>query len=476
MELPIDKSLLRSLPKVDDLMKNSIILNLLQTRPRTVVVDAVRKTIEELRQEILAGSFTGSPENIYQLVVKNTSDLIAAETKPNLRRVINATGVVLHTNLGRALMSYAARDAVDAVASSFCNLEINLNTGRRGSRYEPVEEIITRLTGAEAALVVNNNAAAVLLALGTMAKGKEVIVSRGQLVEIGGSFRIPEVMEQSGAMLVEVGATNKTHPHDYQKAISEDTALLLHVHTSNYRIVGFTRETTVNELVQIGQSHQIPVLSDLGSGFLVDLAPYGLPQEPSVQEVVAAGADVVTFSGDKLLGGPQAGIIVGKRYWIEKMKKNPLTRAVRINKFTVAALEATLREYLDKDHVLENIPTLRMLTEAPAALLKRAEELAAQLKAKVAYPAEIQVISGTSQVGGGSMPTAELPTYLVTCVVQHLSVEELSAQLRLAEPAVVGRVQDNKYQVDLRTVQPEEVELLAEVIARVINSGEVSGR
>ncbi|SHK12485.1 L-seryl-tRNA(Sec) selenium transferase [Desulforamulus aeronauticus] len=476
MELPIDKSLLRSLPKVDDLMKNSIILNLLQTRPRTVVVDAVRKTIEGLRQEILSGSYTGSPEDIYQLVVKKTSDLIAAETKPNLRRVINATGVVLHTNLGRALMSYAARDAVDAVASSFCNLEINLNTGRRGSRYEPVEEIITRLTGAEAALVVNNNAAAVLLALGTMAKGKEVIVSRGQLVEIGGSFRIPEVMEQSGAMLVEVGATNKTHPHDYQKAISEDTALLLHVHTSNYRIVGFTRETTVNELVQIGQSHQIPVMSDLGSGFLVDLAPYGLPQEPSVQEVVAAGADVVTFSGDKLLGGPQAGIIVGKRYWIEKMKKNPLTRAVRINKFTVAALEATLREYLDKDNVLENIPTLRMLTEAPGALLKRAEELAAQLKAKVAYPAEVQVISGTSQVGGGSMPTAELPTYLVTCMVQHLSVEEMSAQLRLAEPAVVGRVQDNKYQVDLRTVQPEEVELLAEVIARVINSGEVSGR
>ena len=470
------KSLLRSLPKVDDLMKNPSILNLMLQIPRTIVVNALRKTIEEVRQDILAGNYAGSPEDIYQLIVQRASDLSKEETRPNLRRVINATGVVLHTNLGRALMSNSAKNAVEAVASSFCNLEINLNSGKRGSRYEPVEEPLTRLTGAEAALVVNNNAAAVLLALGTMAKGKEVIVSRGQLVEIGGSFRIPEVMAQSGALLVEVGATNKTHPQDYQRAITAETALLLHVHTSNYRIVGFTRETTVEELVQIGAERQIPVMSDLGSGFLVDLAPYGLPPEPSVQEVVAAGADVVTFSGDKLLGGPQAGIIVGKRKWIDQMKKNPLTRAVRINKFTVAALEATLREYIGKDNVLQNIPTLRMLTESPGAIKARAEKLLALLKDKITLPAEIEVVQGTSQVGGGSMPTAELPTYLVTCVVEHLSVEEMSVKLRLAEPAVVGRVQDNKYQVDLRTVQPDELALLADVMSRVINSREVSGR
>lgn len=473
---PLDKSLLRSLPKVDDLMKNQSILDLMPKVPRTIIVDAVRKAIEVKRQEILAGSYTGGPEDIEQLVVQKAIELSKEEIKPNLCRVINATGVVLHTNLGRALLSCSAKEAVEAVASSYCNLEINLHTGKRGSRYEPVEDLLTRLTGAEAALVVNNNAAAVLLALGTMAKGKEVIVSRGQLVEIGGSFRIPEVMAQSGAQLVEVGATNKTHPQDYLKAITAETALLLHVHTSNYRIVGFTRETSVEELVQIGADRQIPVMSDLGSGFLVDLAPYGLPQEPSVQEIVAAGADVVTFSGDKLLGGPQAGIIVGKRKWIDQMKKNPLTRAIRINKFTVAALEATLREYIDKDNVLKSIPTLRMLTEAPAAVKDRAEKLLALLKEKITYPAQIELAPGTSQVGGGSMPTAELPTYLVTCVAEHLSVEELSFRLRLTEPAVVGRVQDNKYQVDLRTVQPEEIELLADVMSRVINSREVSGR
>ncbi|AQS59557.1 L-seryl-tRNA(Sec) selenium transferase [Desulforamulus ferrireducens] len=473
---PLNKSLLRSLPKVDDLLKNPSILELMPKIPRTVIVDAVRRAIEVKRQEILAGSYTGGPEDLEQLVVQKAIELSKEEIKPNLRRVINATGVVLHTNLGRALLSCSAKEAVEAVASSYCNLEINLNSGKRGSRYEPVEELITRLTGAEAALVVNNNAAAVLLALGTMAKGKEVIVSRGQLVEIGGSFRIPEVMAQSGALLVEVGATNKTHPQDYQKAITAETALLLHVHTSNYRIVGFTRETTVEELVQIGAERQIPVMSDLGSGFLVDLAPYGLPQEPSVQEVVAAGADVVTFSGDKLLGGPQAGIIVGKRKWIDQMKKNPLTRAIRINKFTVAALEATLREYIDQDNVLKNIPTIRMLTEAPAAVKDRAEKLLALLKEKITSPAQIDLAPGTSQVGGGSMPTAELPTYLVTCVAEHLSVEELSVRLRLAEPAVVGRVQDNKYQVDLRTVQPEEIEPLADVMSRIINSREGTGR
>ncbi|ABO50701.1 L-seryl-tRNA(Sec) selenium transferase [Desulforamulus reducens MI-1] len=475
MELQKNKDLLRELPKVDQIIKNPAIDKLLDTYPRTLVVEAVRNSIDSIRKGILNGQFY-QIDKMQEMVIQGVVDLLEKETRPNLRKVINATGVVLHTNLGRALLSKSARKAVDAVTSSFCNLEINLESGKRGSRYEPVEELITRLTGAEAALVVNNNASAVLLALGTLAKGKEVIVSRGQLVEIGGSFRIPEVMEQSGAILVEVGATNKTHPWDYRNGISENTALLLHVHTSNYRIVGFTRETTVEELVAIGKEGNIPVMSDLGSGFLVELSQFGLPKEPSVQETVAAGADVITFSGDKLLGGPQAGIIVGKRHWIEKMKKNPLTRAVRINKFTVAALEATLREYLDEQGVLKNIPTLRMLTEPTEEIRSRARELEKKLRMLLKVKVDIEVIGGTSQVGGGSMPTAEMATYILACVPENLSVDELAVNLRMSEPAVVARVQDGKYQVDLRTVQFEEIDMLATVMAKVLNSGEVSRR
>ncbi|MEG6523535.1 L-seryl-tRNA(Sec) selenium transferase [Desulfotomaculum sp. 1211_IL3151] len=472
MEPHSDKSLLRELPKVDQILLHRDMTRLLQTTPRSVVVESIRNSTALIRKAILEGQIF-EPGTVHDRVLQKAVALIKEKTRPNLRRVINASGVVLHTNLGRALMSESARDTVTAVSSSFCNLEINLESGKRGSRYEPVEELLTRLTGAEAALVVNNNAAAVLLALGTMAKGKEVIVSRGQLVEIGGSFRIPEVMEQSGATLVEVGATNKTHPGDYQNGVSENTALLLHVHTSNYRIVGFTRETTVEELVQIGQATNIPVMSDLGSGFLVDLAKYGLPKEPSVQETVAAGADIVTFSGDKLLGGPQAGIIVGKRHWVEKMKKNPLTRAVRINKFTVAALEATLREYLDEENVLTNIPTLRMLTESQEKIRVRAKELEFKVRSLVQAKVSLEVIKGYSQVGGGSMPTAEMPTYLLALLPELMTVDELAVKLRLAEPAVVARVRDGKYQIDLRTVQPEEIDMLAEILAYVINYGEV---
>lgn len=474
MERSVDKSLLRYLPKVDQLLHHPEIAALMAICPRPLVVDSVRASIEVMRRLIYSGEFTGSADDIAELVVDKSISLIKKATRPNLRTVINGTGVVLHTNLGRALLSQSARVAVDQVASSYCNLEINLETGKRGSRYEPLEDLLIKLTGAEAAMVVNNNASAVLLALGALARGKEVIVSRGQLVEIGGSFRIPEVMEQSGARLVEVGATNKTYPRDYIKAITSETALLLHVHTSNYRIVGFTRETSVEELVQIGRQSNIPVMSDLGSGFLVDLSKYGLPREPSVQETVAAGADVVTFSGDKLLGGPQAGIIVGKRHYIEEMKRNPLTRAVRINKFTVAALEATLREYLDEDNVLKNVPTLRMLTEPAQDILARAERLLNKLQEQITVNCQLEIIEGFSQVGGGSMPTAELPTYLMACVPTHLTVGELAARLRLGEPSVLGRVQDEKYLIDLRTVQPDEIDQLAEVMAGLINSAEVS--
>jgi L-seryl-tRNA(Ser) seleniumtransferase len=353
-------------------------------------------------------------------------------------------------------------------ASSSTNLELDLDTGRRGSRYAVVEEILARLTGAESFLVVNNNAAAVLLALSTLARGKEVIVSRGQLIEIGGSFRIPDVMTQSGAVLVEVGTTNKTYPNDYRRAITGQTALLLHVHTSNYRIVGFTRETSISELVQLGREFNLPVMSDLGSGFLVDLQPFGLPAEPTVQQVVENGADIITFSGDKLLGGPQAGIIAGKREYLERMKKNPFTRAVRIDKLTVAALEATLRSYLNSGHALEEIPTLRMLTAGVDELKTRAQELAGDLRKTVKNQAEITIEDIVSRVGGGAMPTAELPSAAVAVKPQNISVEELSHRLRVNDLAVMGRVQEDRLLLDVRTVQEEENKFIVEAVRKVL--------
>ncbi|MFA4885343.1 MAG: L-seryl-tRNA(Sec) selenium transferase [Desulfotomaculaceae bacterium] len=464
---------LRLLPSVDEVLRNDEIIELLETSPRGVVVEAVRAALAEERIEILAGETpdnheTGESEYL-ELIAKKTIAAVQLSVRPKLRRVINATGVVLHTNLGRSLLSERARQAVGEVASSYSNLELDLDTGRRGSRYAPLEPLIASLTGAEAALVVNNNAAAVLLALSTIAAGREVIVSRGQLVEIGGSFRVPEVMAQSGARLVEVGATNKTYPEDYIKAVSGETALLLHVHTSNYRIIGFTRETTISELVEIGREFSLPVMSDLGSGFLVDLSNYGLPPEPTVQEVVGAGPDVVTFSGDKLLGGPQAGIIAGKRHYIEKMKKNPLTRAVRIDKMTAAALEATLREYLDQAGAIREIPTLRMLTSTVDELELKAQKLSAVLKIKIGEKAEIKVEKGTSAVGGGAMPVADLPTSVVAVAPLEMSAGELQAGLRRGLPAVLGRVQEDRLLLDVRTIDDNEFPFLTYAMTEVLN-------
>ncbi|MTI81778.1 MAG: L-seryl-tRNA(Sec) selenium transferase [Firmicutes bacterium] len=454
-------NLLRELPAVDEVLRQYQIEELLQFNPRSEVVEAIRNVLDVTREEIISGA--KHSVDVEELV-NDVVERVKQSARPNLRPVINASGVILHTNLGRALLSERACRAVEEVSKGYCNLEINLTTGKRGSRYSAVEDLLTKLTGAEDALVVNNNASAVLLALGALASGKEVIVSRGQLVEIGGSFRIPEVMEQSGASLVDVGATNKTYPKDYERAITQETALLLNVHTSNYRIVGFTRETTVEELVHLGQQYNLPVMSDLGSGFLVDLAPYGLPKEPTVQETVKAGADVVTFSGDKLLGGPQAGIIVGKKHFIEKMKKNPLTRAVRIDKFTVASLEATLRAYLDTDKVLQEIPTLRMLTDSLEVLNEKAGQLAEIITDKINDLAEVTAEEGLSQVGGGAMPTAHLPTGIVRIAPKNITVEELVTRLRLGEPSVVGRVQEGSLILDVRTLQNNDTEPLVQAL------------
>jgi len=462
---------LRLLPSVDEVLRDGRVTEMLAGHPRGVVVEAVRAVLAEERRMILAGApEAGVKEEAGYLnrIAAKTLEAVHQSARSNLRPVINATGVVLHTNLGRALLSERARQAVYGVASSYSNLELDLDTGRRGSRYAPLESLLTSLTGAEAALVVNNNAAAVLLALSTLARGRDVIVSRGQLVEIGGSFRIPEVMAQSGARLVEVGATNKTHPEDYRKAVNENTALLLHVHTSNYRIIGFTRETTVGELVEIGRTFSLPVMSDLGSGFLIDLSRYGLPWEPTVQEVVGAGPDVVTFSGDKLLGGPQAGIIVGKRYYIEMMKKNPLTRAIRVDKMTVAALEATLREYLDEEQAIREVPTLRMLTAPFNVLEEKALELAGLLRSLLGNKAEVHVEKGVSAVGGGAMPIADLTTSVVAVCPRDQSAGDLQALLRQGELAVMGRVQGDRLLLDVRTIGANQFQLLAEAVLKAL--------
>ncbi len=464
---------LRNLPPVDQLLREPAVETLVAAHPRVLVVDAVREVLGRWRERITSGT-EGVPaarEELVPLIVAEVTAAVEARARPALRRVINATGVVLHTNLGRAVLSQRARRAVEVAAARYTNLEFNLATGKRGSRYELVDELLRQLTGAEASLVVNNNAAAVLLALGTLAAGREVIVSRGQLVEIGGSFRIPEVMAQSGARLVEVGATNKTHLRDYRGAITSETALLLHVHASNYRIVGFTKEVGLEELVALGREFGLPVMSDLGSGFLVELARFGYPYEPTVQETVGAGVDVVTFSGDKLLGGPQAGIIVGRRELVDRMKKNPLTRAVRVDKMTLAALEATLREYLEPERVLEQIPTLRMLTLDVATLETAAAQLAEVLRSTLDGLAVVGVEAGVSQVGGGALPTAAPGTFLVTVRPAGVGVNELVCRLRAGEPAVVGRVQDDRLCLDPRTIAADEYTPLAEALRRALEVG-----
>lgn len=468
--------LYRHIPPVDEVLKKPAMESLAQKIPRTMLLSAVREAAGRLRDELKSGRLSLPagipPRDFLTAEVINRASLLALNShRPNLRRVLNLTGVVLHTNLGRAVLSENARLAINQAASGYSNLELDLQTGKRGSRYAPVEGLLAELTGAEAALVVNNNAAAVLLALSTLARGREVIVSRGQLVEIGGSFRIPEVMTQSGASLVEVGATNKTHPRDYQNAVTTQTALLLHVHTSNYRILGFTRETSISELVAIGSQFSLPVMSDLGSGSLLNTGELGLPPEPTVQEVVRDGADVVTFSGDKLLGGPQAGIIVGRREYLDRMKSNPLTRAVRIDKFTVSALEATLREYLDQAKVKQNVPTLAMLSARRDELGPLAVRLAGKLTAAAGERARFMVTEIDSAVGGGALPTADLPSMAVAVQPEKITATELASHLRAAEPAVIGRLQDDALLLDVRTLRPGEEDALVEVLAEALAGG-----
>jgi L-seryl-tRNA(Ser) seleniumtransferase len=442
-------NLLRELPSIDRLLKHVRCESLLARYNREYVIEHCRAVLDEIRSEIRQG---GRADLSEESIIERIQNRISIDGQPGHIRVVNATGTILHTNLGRALLSPAAIDAVVAVADQSINLEYDLAAGKRGKREETLEKLLVDLTGADAATVVNNNAAAVLLALNSLAEGKEVIVSRGELIEIGGSFRIPEIMAKSGAILKEVGSTNRTHPADYENAINEKTALLLKVHTSNYKVVGFTAEVMLEELVAIGKKHNLLVMEDLGSGALIDLSRYGLPKEPIVAERIQAGAHAVTFSGDKILGGPQAGLIVGQKALITKMSKNPLQRALRCGKLTLAALEATLRRYRQSPNIVDEIPTLRAFTRPMHEIHKMGEVLLPKLAASLGKEFQLSLEDSTAQIGSGALPTEELPTVVLTVKHDKLSANVIAQKFRQADPPIIGRIKDDRFLLDLRTI------------------------
>ena len=458
--------ILRSIPKMDELLRVPALAELMESVAVATVTDAARETADSFRRAVLAGEVTEvmSKEELVERVIRRAKEL----DQPAFRPIVNATGVSLHTNLGRACLSKRAADAVYGVVSRYTNLEYNIEEGRRGSRYDHVESLLQKVTGAESALVVNNNASAVLLVLCAMANKGEVICSRGELVEIGGAFRVPEIMEQCGCYLKEVGATNKTHLKDYVKAITENTKALLKVHTSNFKIVGFTDSVSLAEMVALGKEKGLPVIEDLGSGSLVDLEQFGIHDEPTVQDSVRAGVDVISFSGDKLLGGPQAGIIIGKKKYIDIIKRHPLNRAVRVDKMTLAALEATLRSYAEgEEQAKREIPVLQMLSADPADLRARAELLAGMIReAGVAC----EVKAEDDQVGGGSVPTQLLPTFAVALSPKNISVDTLEVRLRRRELPIVGRIHDGLYLLSVRTMDEKDFSYVAEAVREAMGA------
>ncbi|MHB9096237.1 MAG: L-seryl-tRNA(Sec) selenium transferase [Syntrophales bacterium] len=452
------KELLRNLPKIDEMM-------LLLERgerfagvPRELVREACRSVVEGLRERILRekGDGTGLRLPTREAAAAQAAQVLDGFRSYRLRRVINATGVILHTNLGRAPLCREALERIVEVARGYSNLEYDLEKGERGLRYDHIRRLLCALAGAEDALVVNNNAAAVLLVLNSLAEGKEAIVSRGELIEIGGEFRIPEVMEKSGARLKEVGTTNRTRLADYEEAIGPETGLILKVHTSNFRVVGFTEEAELSSLVEIGKKHGLPVMDDLGSGCFIELDRYGLEREPTVRDCIATGVDVVTFSGDKLLGGPQAGIILGKREILERIRRNPLNRALRIDKLTLAALEATMVKYLRPAEALTDIRVLKALTEPLEAVRKRARRLAALVRRALPEAVKVTLMDGASMAGGGSLPTREIPTVLIGLRAANVSAATIEEGLRRGEVPVIVRVADDRVLFDLRTVDADE--------------------
>ena len=458
------QKLLQELPSVDEILKSRDGIKWCSAYHRRFVLKAIREIIEIRRKEIIEVSSTDiSIEGMAKDIEAKIQKLSAFSLQP----LINATGIVIHTNLGRSILSEKILENVKKVSENYSNLEYNIEEGKRGKRYAHITGLLREITGAESALIVNNNAAAVLLSLSTLAKGKEVIVSRGELVEIGGSFRVPDVMASSGAILREVGATNKTHLRDYKNAINENTALILKVHQSNFRITGFTEDVSIEELKKFSEKHNIPLMYDLGSGCMIDLRPYGVYSEPSVQEIMKAGGDIITFSGDKLLGGPQGGVIVGRKELIERMQKNPLTRAVRIDKLTLAAFEAVLMEYVDLEKAVENIPTLNMLFQKPETIQERAKKIASGIKRHVKN-AEVAVVPDKSKAGGGSLPEMDFPTYAVSIKPEKISVNELEERLRKGTPAIIARIKDDALLLDARTIRSRDIEALVKAVHAAI--------
>ncbi|MDZ7262587.1 MAG: L-seryl-tRNA(Sec) selenium transferase [candidate division KSB1 bacterium] len=461
------QKILAQLPQVDKLLQHPRLRDLGQEFPRELMVEVIREELEALRKHIqqMALEELESLPVGQEGVVERICGAIQERLKPKLRRAINASGIILHTGLGRAPLSPPAKDALLEVAEGYSTMEIELETGRRGDRQALVEDLLIKLTGAEAALVVNNNAAATLLALNTLASRQEIIVSRGELITIGGSFRLPEIMKRSGARMVEVGTTNQTSLEDYRQAITERTALILKVHTSNYKIIGFVADVPLVALVALGREYGLPVMHDLGSGMLFDLSRYGLPKEPVVRDSIQAGADVVTFSGDKLLGGPQAGILVGRKKYIDLMKKNQLTRALRCCKLTFAALEATLRLFLDQESLLKRHAVMRLLT-------RPISEIEAQAKVFIEKINDTNVMAtiedSLSEVGGGSLATESLPTKLVSLQIKGLSADELARSLRLNHPPIIARIRDDKVLLDFRTIGEDETDIITQAMQRIL--------
>ena len=459
--------LFRNIPKVDVILEKPEIIKLIEQYHRDVVVDAIREEIDKLRSFIKENNDIDLIEEKINNLVENITSNVKKVYSYNLRKVINGTGTILHTNLGRAIISKKHADYLSDVVTSYSNLEYNLEEGKRGERYSHFEKLICKITGAESAMAVNNNAAAVMLVLSSMAENKEVIVSRGELVEVGGKFRIPDVMKSSNAHLVEIGTTNKTHREDYEDAITENTGALLKVHTSNFKILGFTESVSIDELCKLGREKDIPVIEDIGSGVLIDLSKYGLEYEPTVQDSIKAGVDIVSFSGDKLLGGPQAGIIVGKKKYIDKMKKNPLTRAFRIDKFTATILEMIFHEYLNEEDAIKNIPVLSLITKDIKEIEGSANKLYEKLS-DIKDVANVEIEDTLSQIGGGSLPTERIKSKCVTIIPKNISTAALEEKLRQGENPVVGRISDDKLILDMRTVLEDEIDRLSQKIIGIL--------
>ncbi len=464
---------LRLIPSVDKLMADPNLAPLREKYSDETVKRMVRAALDDLRKEVVKGT-AGEADFAPEALARRTTRTLQQRVGNKLTPVINATGVIVHTNLGRSPLSRRVADRIAEAAMSYSNLEYNLERGHRGERNAHLRQIMLELTGAEAVLAVNNNAAAVLLALDSLAKGREVIVSRGELIEIGGSFRIPDIMARSGAILREVGTTNRTHPRDYIQAINENTALILKVHTSNYRIVGFTREVELEELVAIGHEKNIPTMMDLGSGCLVDLSPYGLQEEPTVQQILAHGVDVVCFSGDKLLGGPQAGILAGRAELVEKMRTNPLARALRMDKLTLVALEATFEEYVRAEGPARGIPTLDMITRTPEKLEEAANALAAAIEAVIGERAYVGIEPGIGRVGGGALPMGDLPGPRVSIRPWDVSAARLERELRSGQPAMIVLVKEDAVLIDPRTLLHDQPSLIPALVAEALHRCETS--